>query len=311
MFSYSSGSSEIVDNMMLFIVSVSVFLLVGITAAMIFFIIKYNRKRHPVAKQIEGNLFLEIIWVGFPTVLVLIMFYYGFEGFKKLRASANFAMKVQVIGRMWEWKFTYENGKKSDTLYIPLGKTTKLEMKSADVNHSFFIPAYRLKEDVIASRTTYLMLTPRKTGAFDVECTEYCGVGHSAMLTKIVVVSLPEFEAWLNDSTSGIKKNIAGNKGLEYGKELLKTKGCLSCHTLDGSKLTGPSFKELAKGKVTVLIDDAELEVPIDDDYIKQSIMDPNSEVVKGYAKYTMPENKGRINEEELRAIVEYLKTIK
>jgi cytochrome c oxidase subunit 2 len=196
MFSGPTDYAESVDSVMLYIIFISVVLLLGITFFMIYFVIKYNKRRNPKAEQIEGNLSLEIIWIVIPTILVLSMFWYGFVSFKEMRQDVEGAMTVNVTGQMWQWKFKYENGIETDTLYIPVFKVTKLLMKSMDVNHSFYIPAFRQKEDVMPNRVTYLILKPKKLGSYNVACAEYCGLQHSAMYTKVVVMTPEEFNEW-------------------------------------------------------------------------------------------------------------------
>lgn len=187
-----------VDSVMLFIVISSAILLLGVTVAMVYFVIRYSRKRNPKPENIEGNTTLEIIWIVIPTILVLVMFWMGYTTFNKYREIPADAMNVSVIGRMWQWEFRYSNGKKSDTLYLPLGKNIKLNLKSADVNHGFFIPDLRVKEDIMSGRENYMVLRPDELGSHDIACAEYCGLSHSKMYTKLVILSASDFEAWLN-----------------------------------------------------------------------------------------------------------------
>ncbi len=201
MLSSASAYAESVDQVMIYIIAVSVILLLGITVAMIYFVIKYNRKRHPKAKQIEGNALLETIWIVVPLVLVMSMFWYGYVDYYELRKVADQALTVQVQAQMWKWNFEYPNGKRTDTLYIPVDETTKLEMTSIDVNHSLYIPAFRLKEDVLQGRKTYLILQPIKIGSYDIACAEYCGLNHAYMYTKLHVLSKEDFEKWMNEGT--------------------------------------------------------------------------------------------------------------
>lgn len=319
MLSGASTYAESVDTAMLVIVSISVVLLLGITAAMILFAIKYSRKRNPKAKQIKGNTLLEILWIGIPTILVLIMFWYGFSSFRELRETADAALVVNVTGKMWEWDFTYENGKKTDTLYVPLNQTTRLDMISVDVNHSFYIPAFRLKEDVIASRTNFMFITPEKTGEYDIACAEYCGVNHAFMYTKLIVMPENAFEAWYSakesadtsaaDTLLAEEQNMA-DAGQATDKSILRKKGCIACHSFDGSRMIGPSFAKLKEGKSTVLTGGEERIVKIDEEYIRKSIVEPNADVVKGYPKYSMPAIDNRSTPEEIDLLVETLKKI-
>lgn len=214
----NSGASKYaqsVDNVFIFIVVISVLILLGVTVAMIYFVIRYNRKRNPVGAHIEGNFLLEVIWIAIPTILVLTMFYYGFTSFSKLRNVPKDAMVVKVTGQMWKWSFQYANGKRYDTLYVPLGKAIKLELTSLDVTHSFYVPAFRVKEDAVPGRTGYMVLQPERTGVFQVECAEYCGLHHAYMLNKVIVLPENEFSAWLNsgiDSTSTTMASRAGDR---------------------------------------------------------------------------------------------------
>jgi cytochrome c oxidase subunit II len=205
MFNSASNYADSVDMVMLIIVGISVVLLLGITVAMIYFVFRYNRKRHPVAEQIHGNVVLEIIWIVVPTILVMIMFWYGYDGYQQLRADVDDAYEVKVFAFMWGWNFEYPNGKKTDTLYVPLTRKTKLILTSRDVNHSFFVPAFRLKEDVIGGRNHFLMLTPKTTGSYDIACAEYCGLDHSNMYTKLHVLEDYAFDKWVNDMGDSTK----------------------------------------------------------------------------------------------------------
>jgi len=189
---------ETVDFVMLLIVGISVILLLGITATMIYFVFKYNRKKGHQPVDIHGSVILETIWIVIPTILVLGMFYFGYTGFEESRNIPKDAMEIKVTARMWAWEFEYSNGKKFDSLYVPLNQPIKLVMKSQDVNHSFFIPAFRIKEDVIASKTNYLGFTANKVGDYDIACAEYCGLNHSMMYSKVKVVSAQDFEKWLS-----------------------------------------------------------------------------------------------------------------
>ncbi len=193
-----SVHTETVDFVMFYIVTIAVILLLGITATMIFFVIKYNKKKGHKPVDVHGSLWLEITWVIVPTLLVLSMFYFGYTGFRELRDIPEGAFVVNVTAKTWQWQFKYKNGKVTDTLYVPVNVPIKLEMQSVDVNHSFYIPAFRIKEDAIFGRTTYLSFTANKVGDYDVACAEYCGLGHSVMYTKIKVLSQNSFNEWYN-----------------------------------------------------------------------------------------------------------------
>jgi len=210
MFDNASNYANSVDTVMLIIVGISVVLLLGITIAMIYFVFRYSRKRHPVAEQIHGNVLLEIIWIVVPTIIVMVMFWYGYEGYQKLRDKSVGAYEVKAFAFMWGWNFQYENGKQSDTLYIPLSKTTKIVLTSRDVLHSLYIPAFRLKEDAVAGQTHFLVLTPKETGSYDIACAEYCGLNHSKMYTKLKVLKDEDFNKWLQQGDAA-KDSVVTN----------------------------------------------------------------------------------------------------
>ena len=174
---------ESVDFVMLYIVGISVILLLGITAVMIYFVFKYHRKKGHKPVDIHGNVWLEIIWIAIPTMLVLSMFYFGYTSFRDIRLKPKDAMVIKTTARMWQFSFEYENGKKSDTLYVPINKSVDLQMESVDVNHSLYIPAFRIKEDVIKT-------------AYDIACAEYCGLNHSMMYSQVKVLPAEKFYKW-------------------------------------------------------------------------------------------------------------------
>jgi len=187
-----------VDNAFILIVAISVFFLLLVTVAMIYFVVRYRKQKNPVASNITGNTTLEVVWTVIPLALVLLIFWYGWVGFKTMREVPSDAMTVKVTGRMWRWSFEYENKKQSDSvLYVPLNKPIKMEINSVDVNHSFYIPAYRVKEDAIPGRINYLWFLPNQLGEYEILCAEYCGLNHSYMLGKVVVLPENEFNKWL------------------------------------------------------------------------------------------------------------------
>ena len=183
----NSGASNFVEQVDLafyIIIGISLILLIGITAVMIYFVIRYSKKRNPVATQIEGNNKLELIWTVIPTILVLLMFYYGWVGYQPMRDVPDDAMEVKAIGRMWSWTFEYDNGIKSDKLIVPHNKPVKLNLVSTDVVHSLYIPAFRIKEDVTPGINNYMWFKAQELGSYDVFCAQYCGTRHAYMITK-------------------------------------------------------------------------------------------------------------------------------
>jgi len=197
MFDGVSNFVNSVDGTFLFSLVVSVFFLVLITFLMIFFVIKYNRKRSPRGKNIHGNMFLEITWTGIPTILVMIMFWFGWQGYKETVDVPEGAMPIDVTAQMWKWSFKYENGRDTDTLYVPVNKAIKLILHSNDVNHAFFVPAFRIKKDIFPNRERIAWFIAKKIGKYHIACAEYCGMNHSYMASKIIVLSEDKFNKWM------------------------------------------------------------------------------------------------------------------
>lgn len=210
---------ELVDNSFIFIVAISVLLLVGVTVAMIYFVFRYSEKNNPKPDQsITGSTTLEILWTVIPLILVLAMFFYGYEGFKEMRNIPPNAMVVKVTGKMWFWHFEYANKKTSDTLLLlPQGKDVRFELESADVLHSFYVPAYRVKEDCVPGRTNHMWFHTTNEGLFDIECAEYCGLNHAYMLGKVKVVPEKEFLEWYNKIDSVQKTDSLKTDSLKLG----------------------------------------------------------------------------------------------
>lgn len=296
----ASNSADKVDATFSYILGIEVVLLTLVTSAIVFFVIKYNRKRRRTAENIEGSIFLEIIWTIIPTFIVLVMFYIGWRSFDIIRAVPKEVMVIKVTARQWSWLFGYENGKQSETLKVPLGKPIKMLLTSADVLHSFYIPAFRIKEDCVPKMETYLWFTANEPGTYDIFCTEYCGLGHSGMVSKVIVMPEKDFDAWYAGMAPAAEKPA--------GLKILEEKGCLGCHTTDGTPKIGPTFKGLYASKVTVITDGKERVIVADEEYLKRSVVEPGADIVKSYQNI-MP--KLPVTPEELNAIIEYLKTLK
>jgi cytochrome c oxidase subunit 2 len=194
-----SNINEAVNTSFVFILIVSVILMTAITAMMVFFVIHYRKSRHPVPAHVESHAVLEAVWTIVPTFLVLAMFYYGWSGFKFMRTPPPGAMEVKAMAQMWTWQFEYENGKKSAELYVPVGKPVKVLSESRDVLHSFYVPAFMVKQDVVPGMVNFVWFESPDTGTFDIFCTEYCGQRHSYMLSKVVAVTQPEFDRWVQN----------------------------------------------------------------------------------------------------------------
>jgi cytochrome c oxidase subunit 2 len=288
-----------IETSFLIITAACVVLLVAVTITMLVFIYKYRRGRNPSPEDVEENLTIEIVLTVLPTLLVLGMFYFGWVDFGYIRNPPRDAMPIDVIARQWSWTFKYQNGRQTDALRVPVGKPVKLVMTSEDVTHSFFIPAYRIKEDCVPGLMTHLWFNADQTGTFDIFCTEYCGLGHSHMRAKLIAMPEADFEKWYETKEEA--------KGINKGLQLLQSKGCLGCHTTDGTRKVGPTFKGLYGGKVTVVTNGKERTITADEAYIERSVRDPGADVAKGFPNI-MP--KLPVSDAELKEIVDYLETL-
>jgi cytochrome c oxidase subunit 2 len=303
-FSGATGlSGRVVDNVFLYILIICVFLLGLITFLMVYFVIRYRREKHPKPADIEGSTWLEITWTLIPTLIVLMMFYYGLTGFEFLKKVPEGAMVVKVIARQWSWLFQYENGIQDPELRVPVGKPVKLLLTSKDVIHGFYAPAFRIKQDAVPGMTNSLWFQPTEVGTFDVLCSQYCGLEHSHMLTKIVVLPREEFTKWY----LGKKEQVAA-KGPSPGFQLYQTKGCVACHSTDGSPRVGPTFKGLF-GKKEKVISGGKVETVVADEaFIRKFILEPNVVHIEGYPPI-MP--KISMTDGELTTLVDYIKSLR
>jgi cytochrome c oxidase subunit 2 len=209
MFTGSSPFADYVDATFLFVVGLSLLVLLGLLIAMLYFVVRYSRKRNPNPTNIEGNVPLEIAWTVIPLGLFMVMFYLGWQGYLKISTIPEEAVPVRVTARMWSWTFAYPNGVTTDTLWVPVNVPVKLLLNSADVNHSFYIPAFRVKKDVIPNRENTLWFQTNAVASYDVACAEYCGLRHSYMYTKVVSMDTAAFRAWYMKTSAAQAKVYA------------------------------------------------------------------------------------------------------
>jgi len=191
-----------VDLAFWYILGISIVLLTGITVVMVYFVVKFRRSRNPVASDIRDNYKLEIIWTIIPTLIALSMFYIGWKSYIGLRTVPEDAMEVEVIGQMFSWIFVYDNEKETENeLVVPVGQAVKLNISSIDVLHSFYVPAFRIKVDAVKGMDTYAWFQADEVGEYDIQCTEYCGVDHSAMVGKLRIIPEDEFNKWIEEES--------------------------------------------------------------------------------------------------------------
>lgn len=269
MFGGASTASGKVDAVFLYISALTIAFLVFITFVMIYFVVRYRRSRGGQARDIHGHALLEMVWTAVPLVLFLTMFYYGWTNYRFLREVPRDAMVIKVTARQWAWSFTYPNGRQTSELFVALGRPVRLDLKSLDVLHGFYIPAFRIKADVVPGKDNYTWFQPSQTGDFDIECTVMCGVNHSYMLSKVRVIPETDFSAWYFGQSAdppALAQAAAFEPAPARGERVFKLKGCVSCHSIDGSRLVGPTWKGLFGSQVAVLAEGKEKTVTVDDD---------------------------------------------
>ena len=290
-----------VDQLYFFLLGVSVFFATLILILIVAFAIKYRRRSDDEQpRPISGNLGLEILWTVVPLSLTLVMFVWGARLYFITFYPPSDALEINVVAKQWMWKAQHAEGRSEiDELHIPTGRPVKLIMTSQDVIHDFFVPAFRVKNDVLPGRYTTLWFEATKPGAYRLFCSQYCGTQHSGMIGYIIALEPAEFQAWLSGGATVVSMATAG-------ENLFQKLGCVSCHAQNDTG-RGPSLVGLL-GKTVRLQSGAS--VTADEDYIRESILNPQAKIVAGYQPI-MPTFKGLISEDGIMQIIAYLKSLK
>ena len=293
-----------IDNLLLFITIIAVFFLSLIVGLIILFVLKYRRKgKAGLTSGLDRNTKLEVIWTVVPSILLVIIFGWGFTGFLEMQVVPKDAFEIKVTARQWFWNFVYPNGANiQNELVVPVDTPVRLLMSSEDVIHSLFIPAFRLKMDVVPNRYSITWFESIKKGTYNIFCAEYCGTLHSEMTGIVRVVSESEFTQWMNET-------LSFGEGLtpeQFGAKLYTAKACNTCHSIDGKADVGPTFKGVFGHEVT--ISDGSV-VIVDENYIRESILNPSEKIVSGYQS-VMPTYQGIIKQQEIDAIIAFIKSL-
>jgi len=256
-------------------------------------------------EHIEGNNTLEVAWTAVPLIAVLYLAYMGARSLAETRRIDPSAMVVKVIAQQWNFQFQYPQYLfASKTLYLPVGQQVDLQMTSLDVLHSFFVPEFRLKQDIVPGRTVDLRITPTRIGHYKAMCSQLCGRLHAQMVADIYVVSQADFIKWANQEVASAPKDP-----VLIGQQLTSLFGCATCHSTDGSKKIGPTWSKLFNS--TVNLSDG-TQVKADANYIHTSIVDPNKQIVQGFQPNVMPATFSKaLTEEQIQDIIAYIKTLK
>ncbi|MFK8137914.1 MAG: cytochrome c oxidase subunit II [Bdellovibrionales bacterium] len=293
-----------VDALYWFLIVISVIASLLVIVGMFWFLYSYKRKSESEkTAYITHNYLAEFLWSFIPLVLFIVSFAWGWKVFHDLRTAPDGAYEVFVKAKKWGWDFEYKNGMQSPgELVVPVGVPIKLLMRSQDVLHSFYVPSFRIKQDLIPGRYTTAWFEATREGNFRIFCTEYCGLNHSGMIATVKVVSQKNFDAWMDG------KVIEKLTPVQIGAKAYKTRNCNGCHSVDGSVLVGPSFKGLFGA--TRNFNNAG-SAAADENYIRESILNPGAKVVEGYQDGQMPAYAGIITDEEIQGLIEFIKAQK
>lgn len=284
----------------------SVIIFIALFIIGLIFVIKYKRtsQNQKAEKQITHNDAIEITWTVVPLIMVMVIFWWGYKDYLKLSLAPPNAMEIKVTGKKWFWAFEYPKDgiKLLNEFVVPVNTPIRLIMSSEDVIHSFYVPNFRIKRDVLPNRYTSVWFDAKDTGIYQVFCTEYCGDGHSEMLATLKVVSYAEYERWKQESGEDTSTPLP-----ELGEKLYVAKACNTCHSVDGSNKVGPSWKGIFGSSRALANGDS---VKVDPNYLRESIVNPQAKVVKGYPP-VMPAYAGLLSDREIDAIIEYIKSLK
>jgi cytochrome c oxidase subunit 2 len=289
-----------VDGLFFFITGVVVFFSILIATLIIYFAIRYRRRfadQYP--PKVHGSIKLEIVWSVIPLLICLIIFVWGAEVYFALQRPPDDAIEIYVVARQWMWKVEHPEGQREiNTLHIPAGQPVKLILASEDVIHSFYVPAFRTKQDAVPGRYTQVWFQATEVGSYHLFCAEYCGTEHSRMIGKIVVMDPAEYQAWL---TMGADGSLA-----QKGRQLFTKLQCITCHT-GTPAARAPVLEGIFNTKVP--LNDGRT-VLADDNYLRESILQPAAKIVAGYQPI-MPTYQGQVSEEELVQLLAFLKSLK
>ncbi len=289
-----------VDALFYFLLAVSVFFASLICILIVTFAVKYRRRsedeRPPL---IEGDFRLEVFWTVVPLGLTMIMFFWGAKLFFTTNYPPRDSLEINVVAKQWMWKAQHPEGRSEiDELHVPMGRPIKLILTSQDVIHDFFVPAFRVKKDVLPGRYTTVWFEATKAGEYHLFCAQYCGTQHSGMVGRIVVMDPARYESWLGGETAGVSMASAGEK-------IYQRLACNTCHLESGTG-RGPSLVGLFGKKVQL---QGGQSVTADESYIRESILEPRAKIVAGYPPI-MPTFKGLISEDGILQIIAYIKSL-
>ncbi len=297
----ASNFAPSVDSLMSFLILVSLFFAVAITAAIVIFFFKYHRKsENEIGVPIHGDMRLEVMWIVVPSILSLAMFGWGAVVYVDFRHAPQDTLDIYVIGKQWMWKIQQPNGHREiNELHVPVGRDVKLVLASEDVIHDFFVPAFRVKMDVMPGHYNTMWFRPTKAGRYQFFCSQYCGTNHAVMGGWVTVMEPSDYAAWLSGSTGEDANPVVA------GEKLFTEKACSTCHLSNGTG-RAPSLNGVYGG--TVRLADGS-SVTADEAYIRESILLSNAKIVAGYQPL-MPSFQGQLTEEQILSLTAYIKSL-
>ncbi len=297
----ASTVADKVDALFFFLVAVSIFFSLVIVVGLAYSAVRYRRGSEATRKgALNEHLPLELAWSLIPLVIAMFIFGWSAKVFFDMRVAPKNAMEIYVVGKQWMWKIQHPEGNREiNELHIPVGRPVKLIMTSQDVIHSFYIPAFRLKQDVLPGRYSEQWFEATKPGEYHLFCAEYCGTSHSGMIGRVVAMEPAAYEKWLASASS------VGIAMASSGSELFQRVGCLTCHRKDTGP-RGPDLAGLWGKKVKLANGDI---VNADQEYVRESILNPASKTVAGYAQI-MPTYKNQLTSEQVNQLIEYVRSL-
>lgn len=301
----ASTIAGLTDMFTFSVIGLGSFFGVIVVIVIIFFSIKYGYwTTADRSNPIEEHTTIELAWSFIPLVLVLTIFVWSANIYFNLYTPPPDTLNLSVIGKQWMWKVQHPDGQREvNEMHIPVNQPIKVTMTSQDVIHSFFIPAFRLKQDVVPGRFTTMWFEATKTGEYHLLCAEYCGTEHSLMVGKVIVMEPSEYEKWLREGNPTVASAAMGGRS---GEALFSQQGCETCHKLDGSVAIGPSLTGLFGSEVELESGET---VTADEEYLRESIINPQAKIVAGYSA-VMPTYQGQLSEEEILELVDYLRSL-
>jgi cytochrome c oxidase subunit 2 len=296
----ASTLAQDVDPLYNFVTWVSTLMFIGVVGAMLWFMFRYRRRdARELPPLVHESRVLEAAWIVVPTILVLAVFTWGFQAFVKINTAPPDSYQITVRAKQWLWEYEYVNGvTTAGELHVPVGRPVRLMMSSQDVLHSFFVPQFRVKQDVLPNRYSSVWFEATKPGEYEIFCTEYCGTQHSGMIGKVFVHTEAEFQQWLASQNEDVAPEVLGER-------VYNQQGCAACHSTDGTVKVGPSFKGLfGKSEAT-----SAGTVTADENYLRESIVNPAAKLVNGFGN-VMPASYSALSQKQMDGLIAYIKSL-